>query len=67
MKVNGPLTHARFAAEASRIVRQASKWVAHETLRIHTGEYLPQHIVSDNDRVVFVKEITEILDKINYK
>jgi hypothetical protein len=67
MKVNGPLTHARFAAEASRIVRQASKWVAHETLRMHTGEHFPGHIVSDDDRVTFVREITEILDKISYK
>jgi hypothetical protein len=54
-------------AEASRIVRQASKWVAHETLRMHTGEHFPGHIVSDNDRVAFVREITEILDKISYK
>jgi hypothetical protein len=31
------------------------------------GEHLPQHIVSDDDRISFVREITEILDKINYK
>lgn len=65
MKVIGPLTHARFAAEASRIARQASKRAAHETLRLHTGEYASQDLVSDEDKNAFIKEISEILSLIN--
>jgi hypothetical protein len=62
MNVVGPLTHARFTAEASRIVRKASRWIAHETLRMHTGDHKPKDLVSDEDRNLFVKEITEILE-----
>lgn len=64
MKVKGDLTHARFAAEASRIVRVASKWTAHETLRMHTGEHPPQNLVCRDDVETFVKEISDILDSV---
>lgn len=65
MKVSGPLTHAHFAAEVSRIARNSSKWVAHETLRMHTGDHKPQDLVSHVDVDSFVKEIREILDRID--
>ena len=35
MKISGRLTRARYIAELARIVRIASKAIAHETLRLH--------------------------------
>ncbi len=64
MKVTGPLTHARFAAELSRIIRISSKWVAHETLRLHTGEHKPQDLVSDEDIDSYTKEVALIITDI---
>ncbi len=64
MKVSGPLTHARFAAELSRIIRISSKWTAHETLRLHTGEYKPQDPVSDKDVDSYTKEVMLVITDI---
>ncbi len=64
MKVSGPLTHARFAAELSRIIRISSKWVAHETLRLHTGEHRSQDLVSDGDIDSYIKEVMLIITSI---
>ena len=64
MKVSGRLTHARFAAEASRIVRKASKWVAHETLRLHSGDHKPDGLVAAADIESFCSELEEILMEI---
>lgn len=61
MKAAGQLTHARFAAEASRIVRKASKRVAHETLRMHSGDHKPDGLVRAEDVASFCAEIEEIL------
>ena len=64
MKVTGPLTHARFAAELSRIIRISSKWAAHETLRLHTGEHQPQDLVNDKDIDSYTKEVMLIITDI---
>lgn len=64
MKVKGDLTHAKFAAEISRLVRTSSKYVAHESLRMHTGDHLPQELVDKEDVDSFIKEIEEILRRI---
>lgn len=64
MKVSGPLTHARFAAEAARLVRKASRWVAHETLRMHSGDHQPGDPVSEDDVKAFRAEINEIMRNI---
>lgn len=64
VKVKGSLTHARFAAEISRLVRISSKYVAHETLRMHTGDHPSQDLVDQNDVDSFIKEVMEILERI---
>ena len=64
MKVSGPLTHARYAAELARIVRIASKVVAHETLRMHEGAFAPDIPMYQPDAEAVCKQIETVLKDI---
>lgn len=64
MKVSGPLTHARFVAELARIVRIASKAIAHETLRMHDGRFEPDALADVAEVADVRRQIEETLRSI---
>ena len=61
MKVVGPLSHARYVAELARIVRIASKAIAHEALRMHEGTFQPDDLADGDEAGAVTQEIETIL------
>jgi len=64
MKVKGSLTHAKFIAEISRIIRQSSRVMAHETLRLHVGEFIATNPANQIDVDSYIVGINKILNNI---
>ena len=61
MKVSGPLTRARYVAELARIIRIASKAIAHETLRMHEGEFKADGLAHSDEVEAVKRQIEERL------
>lgn len=64
MKVSGPLTHARYVAELARIVRIASKAMAHEALRMHEGIFQPADLADGEESMTIAAEIEAVVTDI---
>ncbi|OFX02446.1 MAG: hypothetical protein A3E78_11015 [Alphaproteobacteria bacterium RIFCSPHIGHO2_12_FULL_63_12] len=64
MKVSGLLTHARYVAELARIIRIASRAIAHETLRMHEGEFEADGPARSDEVEAVKRQIEEIMKAI---